>query len=102
MSKTFRTRAQWARAICATHKATVQNIFKMGRLLSAAKKKLQHGEFTTMIESDLPFGKRTAQMLMAVAADARLAKANHGSLLPATWRCLMSFISCPTRCLSRP
>ena len=83
-----KTRQQWAADICAIHKQTVQGIFKMGRTLIAAKKKLPHGEFIAMVEADLPFGKRTAQMLMAIAADARLTKANQGSLLPATWRVL--------------
>src|SRR5688572_26665444 len=37
-----------------------------------------------MIRSDLPFGARTAQRLMAIARDDRLAKATHVSL-PASW-----------------
>ena len=45
----------------------------------AAKKKLEYGQFLAMIESDLPFGARTAQMLMTVAADRRLAECEPGS-----------------------
>jgi hypothetical protein len=38
-----------------------------------------------MIENELPFGKRTAQMLMAVANDPRLTTAKHASRLPPHW-----------------
>jgi hypothetical protein len=46
-----------------------------------------------MVQHDLPFSERTAQMLMAIAADQRLRKANHGSFLPPSWRTLYE-ISC--------
>ena len=41
-----------------------------------------------MIEQELPFKARTAQMLMAVARDERLTNAHHGSLLPPSWKTL--------------
>jgi hypothetical protein len=34
--------------------------------------KLKHGEWLKMVEGALPFGRRTAQMLMNVSADERL------------------------------
>jgi hypothetical protein len=43
---------------------------------------LPHGTFLEMIEADLPFTARWAQKLMEVAADQRIRKASHGSLLP--------------------
>ena len=50
------------------------------------KANLAHGEFTAMIDSDLPFSPRTAQRLMAVAQHAVIANPTHGSPLPASWR----------------
>jgi len=38
-----------------------------------------------MIENELPFKPRTGQMLMRIAADERLSKAQHVSLLPPSW-----------------
>jgi hypothetical protein len=87
-----RTRAQWARHICDMHKATaatcIEAIVKLGRTLLAAKRSLAHGTFLAMIENDLTFGARTAQMLMRIAKDKRLAKAKHGSHLPLAWTAL--------------
>jgi hypothetical protein len=80
--KAVKTRAQWAAAIRARHKRFVEDFFGMGDDLIVARKQLDHGEFTKMIERDLPFGKRTAQILMKISADLRLRKANHDSLLP--------------------
>ncbi len=54
-------------------------------MLLDAKSALAHGEFQTMVESDLPFGPRTARMLMAIGHDKRLTKATHVSLLPPSW-----------------
>jgi hypothetical protein len=54
-------------------------------LLIEAKAKLKHGEFEKMIEQLLPFKPRMAQMLMKIAADKRLIKAKHASLLPPSW-----------------
>jgi hypothetical protein len=100
MSKAIKkTRKQWACEICAIHKQTVKQtiagIFKLGRMLIAAKKKLEYGQFLAMIESDLPFGARSAQMLMAVAADRRLTDANQVRLLPDAWRTLYELTKLP-------
>ena len=79
---------EWATKICAAWQKSVAAIFDVGDLLVAARNAQPHGTFERMIEHELPFGPRTAQCLMAVAADARLRKANHGSLLPPSWRTL--------------
>ncbi len=44
--------------------------------------------FKQMIENDLPFGPSTAQMLMAIARNKQLSNADHGLLLPTSWRTL--------------
>ena len=76
MPKTVqKTRKQWAAEIRAAHRQSVRAILKLGRLLIAAKRGLPHGAFQKMVEQDLPFGLRTAQMLMAIAKDRRLSNA---------------------------
>jgi len=75
----------WAARITACWRSSVEAILEVGRLLAAAKDALAHGEFGTMIESELPFGARTAQMLMAIAADPRLHNPKHVSHLPPSW-----------------
>lgn len=75
----------WADRINACWRASVEGILEVGRLLTAAKADLPHGEFEPMIAAHLPFTPRTAQMLMAIATDPRLANPKHVSLLPASW-----------------
>ena len=75
----------WAMRINACWQASVKAIIEVGRLLSEAKQALAHGEFGAMIDSELPFSARTAQMLMAIAADFRLTNTKHVSYLPASW-----------------
>lgn len=72
----------WANAIMSAWRAGVAGIFGAGDRLAAAKKALPHGDFLDMVEEQLPFGKRKAQMLMAIAADKRLREAQNFALLP--------------------
>jgi hypothetical protein len=83
-----RTRAQWAAAIKVAHTKTVGAVLKLGLTLLAAKRALPHGSFLKMIKEDLPFTASTAQRLMKIAADPRLAKAAHAQLLPRDWSIL--------------
>jgi N6-adenosine-specific RNA methylase IME4 len=48
----------------------------------AAKKALPHGDFLHMAKEQLPFGKRKAEMLMAIARDSRLRNVQNFALLP--------------------
>ncbi len=75
----------WASRICAYWRASVEAILEVGRLLADAKKALPHGEFGKMIEGGLPFTSRTAQRLMAIAADPKISNAAHVSHLPPAW-----------------
>jgi Protein of unknown function (DUF3102) len=70
-------RARWAGQISAAWRSSIEAIFECGRLLIAAKDALDHGEFTKMVEHDLPFGERTAQRLMVIARDTRLTNPTH-------------------------
>ena len=62
-------RAGWAerirkateKTIEATRKTVVAGMIEIGKLLIEAKAALPHGEFTKMVECDLPFAPRTAQ-----------------------------------------
>lgn len=77
----------WVPRILGALGKSVEAILQVGRELIDAKAALP-GEFERMVELEMPFSPRSAQMLMAVANDARIAKANHGSDLPASWRTL--------------
>jgi hypothetical protein len=100
-----RTRAQWARRINEAHKTVVgaclSNFLKLGRELLAAKRALPHGEFTPMIESDLNFTARTAQTLMRVARDKRLAKSEAASHLPKALTVLHELTRLPDEAIER-
>lgn len=78
----------WAAQIAARWRACVAAIIQTGQLLNSAKAALPHGEFVAMITADLPFGPRTAQRLMAIAGDERLADLTRASLLPPSWTTL--------------
>ena len=73
----------WASRIASCWQQSVQGIFDTGTLIAEAKAALPHGEFLVLTQSKLPFTARTAQRLMAIAADERLSNATHVSRLPA-------------------
>src|SRR5262245_55434393 len=89
------SRTGWAAKISAAWRSALDDIIETGALLIEAKAALPHGEFEAMIEAELPFGKRTAQMLMKVAADSRLTNAKHASLLPPSWYTLYELSKLP-------
>lgn len=72
----------WTARIIEAFGRTRDGFFEIGRLLCKAKRDLPHGEFINMIERELPFGRRYANMLMCVANDRRLGE--HASHLPAS------------------
>lgn len=81
-------RSEWAGKITTAWGDAIMAIFEVGRHLTDAKAALDHGAFTDMIESDLPFGARAAQMLMKIAADERITNPKHVSHLPPQWGAL--------------
>ena len=81
-------RAEWAKRIATAWHGARAKFLEAGRTLIDAKKALAHGQFEAMVADDLPFGKRTAQCLMAIGRDQRITNANHGAFLPPTWRTL--------------
>jgi hypothetical protein len=79
-------RAMWAAQISAAWCKSTEAICAVGQHISEAKAELPHGQFEEMIKTELPFGPRTARMLMAVEKDARISA--HGSEMPSSWRTL--------------
>jgi hypothetical protein len=57
-------------------------------LAAKADPKMQHGEWGTMVESDLPFNRHTAHKLMQIARDKRLTNVSQGKHLPPSWTTL--------------
>jgi hypothetical protein len=83
----------WAPRISAEWRKSVEGILNVGHRLIAAKKACEHGEFLRLfkgsenvVSEPVPFGERSAEMLMAVAAHPVVGNPNHGSDLPASWR----------------
>jgi hypothetical protein len=83
-------RTHWAARISAAWQHSVDSIIETGRLLLGAKADpaMQHGEWGTMVESDLPFNRHTAHKLMQIASDKRLTNVSHGKHLPPSWTTL--------------
>jgi hypothetical protein len=90
-------RTQWAARISAAWQKSVDSIIETGRLLLAAKAdpKMQHGEWGTMVESDLPFNRHTAHKSMQIAGDKRLASVSQGKHLPPSWTTLYELTNDP-------
>lgn len=83
--KVARGRQAWVERIRAAYGRTVEAVFQVGRELLQAKQELPHGEFTVMIERELPFSARTAQRYMAIAVSVNFQKRHIVSLLPSYW-----------------
>src|SRR5947209_3123235 len=78
----------WSIRITEQWRSSLVGILGCGKLLREAKACLAHGEFQKMIERDLPFGPRTAQRLMALAAHSGITNATFASHLPRHWETL--------------
>jgi N6-adenosine-specific RNA methylase IME4 len=97
-----RTRRDWTAFITeswnAACKSSIGGFIETGKRLIAAKEALGkdgHGEWLKMVGSkhdagELPFRKRVAQKLMAVARDTFLTKTSHATLLPPDYTTLYS------------
>ena len=88
---TGRPRKEWAKKIAASWKlacaSAIGSFIETGRLLTAAKADLEHGEWLKLIgskhaEGELPFQKGVTQKLMALARDPFLQKPLNARLLP--------------------
>lgn len=78
--------ADFALRIAACWRRGAEAVIEAGRLLAEAKAAFGDDEFENMVRDGLPFGKRTAERLMAIAADERISgSATRVSLLPPSW-----------------
>jgi hypothetical protein len=75
----------WADSINDAWQKSVEGVLEAGRLLLAAKDQLQHGTFENMVQLELNFGPRTAQLLIGIAGNPTLSNPKHVSLLPPSW-----------------
>ena len=93
------SRKQWAEKILARYQESVIAIVDVGRHLIQAKEELEHGDFGELIQTDLPFSWRTANLLMKIARNPVLSNSHHGSNLPASWRTLSELARLPEEVL---
>jgi|LakMenEpi03Aug12_release.lakeMendotaPanAssembly.Ray.scaffolds.fasta_scaffold52402_8 hypothetical protein len=85
----------WAPKIHAEWRKSVEGILGVGRQLIAAKEACEHGEFLRLfkgrenaVSEPLPFGDKTAQRLMSIAANDVIANGAHAHHLPCEWTTL--------------
>lgn len=76
---------RWAPVIMEAWGRSVTAVIETGRLLAEAKAAVAHGDWERLCDEMLPFGSRTAQRLMQIAAHDRLSNPTHASLLPSSW-----------------
>ena len=77
----------WAERISSAWRKSAEAFIETGHLLNAAKEQLSHGDWLPLVR-ELPFSERTAQMLMRIARDKRIANPQNISYLPPSWSVL--------------
>jgi hypothetical protein len=77
------------------HAGQVEGVFKIGKILCDAKDDLDYGVFGQMIERELPFGRRMAQIYMEIARHPILADAKCISHLPPSVAVIYELTSIP-------
>jgi hypothetical protein len=87
----------WAKRISVACQTATESIIETGKLLIEAKRELDHGEFTKMVEDHLPFTPRTAERLMKIAEHPVISNPTHGSHLPPSWRTLSELALLPAK-----
>jgi hypothetical protein len=85
----------YVKRITATWQNAAASIIETGRILTEAKRNLPHGEFGKMIDEKLPFSRRAAQMLMAIAKNPVLSNPKFVSFLPPSWGTLYELTAYP-------
>lgn len=89
MEITAPTRAEFVERIKGYWHRTREGVLAIGRSLMEAKEALEHGEFTDMLEQDMPFSPRSARAYMQIASDPRIEKWQHAAVLPESGRALI-------------
>jgi len=78
---------KWSSEIHAAWNGVKESIFRVGDILVGARKQLDRAGFDELL-TRLPFEKRTAQRLIAIASDKRLRRASVMKQLPSCWSTL--------------
>lgn len=78
----------WALRINAAWRRSLEAVIETGRLLIDAKAQLRHGQWQSLIDTQLDFSSDTAQRLMAIARDQRLSNPAHVRFLPRSYSTL--------------
>jgi len=76
---------KWSDRINAEWNKSRDGFFGAGQALLDAKVDCSHGEWLVLVDISLPFGKRTAQALMAIAGNPMLTNTHNYALLPNSW-----------------
>lgn len=90
-----KSRQEWAAIINADWRKSIESILRTAHNLVAAKEELPHGEFGRMLQEDLDFGPKMAEMLMKIAKHPIIGKATTSSDLPARWAVLSELVKLP-------
>ena len=83
-----RTRQEWAEVISADWRKSIEGIIQTGRHLVLARDELGKLGFAAMVREDLPLSSNTAQRLMQIAKDPKIANASSSTRLPPSWKVL--------------
>ena len=82
----------WAPRIHAEWRKSTEGILGVGRQLIEAKKACEHGEFLRLfkghenaVKDPVPFGERSAEMLIKIASNSVIANPKFTSDLPQSW-----------------
>jgi hypothetical protein len=78
--------------ICAAWQRGVESIIETGQRISVAQAEVGEGKFEAEVLPKLPFARRTAYVLKAIASNTVLSDVHHGAHLPPHWRTLDDLI----------
>jgi hypothetical protein len=78
----------WAAEIKEAFARGVSGTMSLAKTIARAKAKLRHGEWTRLWHTDMPFGKRKAEMLVAVGKTMGDLNAQNSARLPPAWNTL--------------
>jgi hypothetical protein len=85
----------WANRINASWRRSAAAFIETGQLLVECKKTVPHGAWENMLATELDFPKDTAQRLMAIGRDARIAKPEFMRFLPPSYMTLYDLTKLP-------
>lgn len=93
-NRDIQTLGQYRDEIHALWHTAAESFVRIGRLLNDAKKELPHGQFTSLVDEQLPFGKSVCHALRSIAdaVDSKLVLENE---LPGDYTAAYQVVSLP-------